>query len=111
MAVLHGGATLGLTEEAREVVRVFEAELIGDMTNRTFVALEVGFDLLDDATVDVFLGGNASMLTHKVAKVVRRELKFIGTPCYGRQNLVMCGRREVVVEQEVDTAHDVAIAD
>ena len=67
------------------MVRILEAYLIGYLAHGLVRACQQVLDAVDDGKVDVFNGGLAGFLLHKVAEIVGGEMKLVGTPRHGGQ--------------------------
>ena len=76
-----------LLEKAREVLRVFEAEVIGDFADGQACFDEQLLGTLDNGILDVALGGGAALFADEVTKVVGREAGFVGKVSHGGQTV------------------------
>ena len=60
------------------MLRIFEAELIGDFADGQTGLDEELLGTLDDGILDMALGGGAALLADDVAELVRRETGLVG---------------------------------
>ena len=69
------------------MLRVFEAELVGDFADRQAGLDEQLLGTFDDGILDVALGGGAALLADEVAEVVGRQAGLVGEVSYGGQTV------------------------
>ena len=70
--------TCARLEQTCEVLRIFEAELIGDFADGQTGLDEELLGTLDDGILDMALGGGAALLADEVAEIVGREAGLVG---------------------------------
>ena len=69
------------------MLRVFEAELVGDFADRQTGLNEQLLGTFDDSILNVALGGGAALLADEVAEIIGRQAGFIGKVGYRGQTV------------------------
>ena len=69
------------------MLRVFEAELVGDFADGQFCFKQKLLRPIDNSILNVALGGSAALLANQVAEVVGRETGLVGEIGHGGQTI------------------------
>jgi len=103
----HSG---GLLEHTGEMLRVLEAQLIGNLADGFRGKKQLFFGDADDFVLYVLQGGLARFLLDEVAEIIGRQAEFGGTVFHAGQSF-QCGifAREILVEEGLETGQDVAM--
>lgn len=80
VAILVGGDAGDVLEQAGEVLRVLEAEFVGDLAYALVAGYEAVFGKGYEAVLDVLFGCFAGFFFDEVAEVVGRQAQFCCTP-------------------------------
>ena len=107
--LLRGHASLFL-EQAGEVLGVLEAEGVGYLADGVGGRSEAVTGLGEEVLLDELLRTVARLGFHEVAEVVGREVQRIGKVAHGGHSLTggeTLG--EIVVEQDVETLHELTV--
>ena len=92
-----------LFEQAAEILRVLEAEGVGNLVDGEVGGDEPRLGEADDVLLDVGLGAGAGVGLHHVAEVVGREVHFVGKLAYrGQAALAGFAAVEVAAQEGVE---------
>ena len=72
-------------EHPAQMMRILEADFVSNFAHGLVRACQQILDAVDNGKVDVFDGGLAGFLLHKVAEIVGGEVELVGTPRHGGQ--------------------------
>ena len=70
------------------MLRIFEAELVGNLADGQAGLDEQLLGAFDDGILNVTLGGGAALLADEVAEVVGREAGLVGEVSHGGQTVL-----------------------
>ena len=110
IAVFIGRTAFHLPEPLREVLRIQEVHLVGDLTE----ALARGDDALfgnhQRPLLDVLDGGQSGFFFYQVAEIVGGKTELVGTLLY-RRDTCRCRltRVIIVVKQSLETCQKIAV--
>ena len=108
--VFVGGKACDFLEQTGEVLRILEAEFVGDLSDRLVGCQNPFLGRGDQLELDVLLGRFAGFLLDQIAEIVRGKAQFSGAPFYRRQPFALGAiPRKIVVEQPFEPGQNVMI--
>ena len=108
--VLHRCHACLFLEEAAEVLRILEAQLIADLRDALLHVCQSLLDGIQRAELDVLLRRLACLFLDKVTKIVGGEAEFGGAVFHGRQTAELCVLSlEILVQKLLETGEKVGI--
>lgn len=78
--VFVGGKACDFLEQTGEVLRILEAEFVGDLSDRLVGCQNPFLGRGDQLELDVLLGRFAGFLLDQIAEIVRGKAQFSGAP-------------------------------
>ena len=92
------------------MLRIFEAELVGDFADGQTGLNEQLLGTFDDSILNVALGGGAALFADQVAEVIGRQAGFIGEIGYrGQAVLFWMTVFEILLQMLMERGDDVAV--
>ena len=108
--VFVGGKACDFLEQTGKVLRILEAEFVGDLSDRLVGCQNPFLGRGDQLELDVLLGRFAGFLLDQIAEIVRGKAQFSGAPFYRRQPFALGAiPRKIVVEQPFEPGQNVMI--